>query len=165
MIAAPEKCRDMPELCWCAMSWFSWISRPFRWWHVTFFGTYEPECGDLSGRPASAPVIAIDVGANVAASAADGAPGGPAARAGGRATPGCAALGDNVSINRLSRWRSFHMRCRTPTRQSILSARRRKMPVRKRSYRSRGEIVEADNVQVDARVSMRSRDAQLSGWI
>jgi FkbM family methyltransferase len=65
-VAAPEKCRDMPELC-LVRDELVFLAQPSVQvgWHVTFFGTYEPELREIFRAVLHPRGIAIDVGANV----------------------------------------------------------------------------------------------------
>src|SRR5882724_3417250 len=106
MIAAPEKCRNMPELC-LVRDDLVFLAQPAVQvgWHVTFFGTYEPELREIFRAVLRPRGIAIDVGANVGwHTLLMGRLVGPAGRV-LAIEPNASVrqrLEDNVSINRLS---------------------------------------------------------------
>ena len=62
----PEKCGHMPELC-LVRDETLFVTRPFLpiGWHVTFFGSYEPELRSVIRTILPRGGIAIDIGANV----------------------------------------------------------------------------------------------------
>lgn len=66
ILAAPEKCKTMPELCMIrdGMAFLVRPSVPVEW-HITFFGTYEPELRNIFRVVLPAGGVALDVGANV----------------------------------------------------------------------------------------------------
>jgi FkbM family methyltransferase len=106
MIAPPEKCRDMPELC-LVRDDLIFLAQPAVQvgWHVTFFGTYEPELREIFRAVLQPRGIALDVGANVGwHTLLMGRLVGPAGRV-LAVEPNASVrqrLQDNVSVNRMS---------------------------------------------------------------
>jgi FkbM family methyltransferase len=66
LFASPEKCRAMGDLC-VVRDGSAFLARPAVpvEWHVTFFGTYEPELREIFRVVLSPGGIALDIGANV----------------------------------------------------------------------------------------------------
>jgi FkbM family methyltransferase len=64
--ASPESCRDMPDIC-VVCDGIVFLAQPSvpLGWHVTFFGSYEPELREIFRAVLPAGAVAIDVGANV----------------------------------------------------------------------------------------------------
>jgi methyltransferase, FkbM family len=62
----PEKCRRMGELC-LVRDGVTFLAQPGvpLGWHVTFFGTYEPELREIFRTVLPMGGVAIDIGANV----------------------------------------------------------------------------------------------------
>lgn len=66
LLLPPEKCADLPEVCLVRDgSLFVTCPRLPLGWHVTFFGSYEPELREIMRVVLPAGGVAIDVGANV----------------------------------------------------------------------------------------------------
>jgi FkbM family methyltransferase len=66
MFASPEKCRGMGDLC-MVRDGSVFLARPAIpvEWHITFFGTYEPELREIFRAVLSPGGVALDIGANV----------------------------------------------------------------------------------------------------